>query len=229
MNDTMSSPAICRKLAAMQQLILDIRPQEAPTVATYVPGPNGEVLAQLRHWIGQPDRPPLYLWGPAGCGKTHLIKALATELGLAYACGAIPRQAGNGIALDDVTRLDEQAQVEAFDAFNRCREKRLSWVASGDDAPAALALRADLQSRLAWGLVLRLWALSDTDKRAALFARTASLGFRLDAVVADYLLAHHSRDLGRLLALIDALDRLSLELKRPVTVPLLKTLLPDQA
>ena len=66
----------------MQQLILDIRPQGAPTLADYVAGPNGEVLAQLRHWARQNERPPLYLWGPADCGKTHLLKALAAAFNI---------------------------------------------------------------------------------------------------------------------------------------------------
>ena len=213
----------------MQQLILDIRPQGAPTLADYVAGPNGEVLAQLRHWLRQSERPPLYLWGPGGCGKTHLLKALANELGLSYACGALALPGPAGLALDEVDTLAAVPQIEAFDLFNRCREQRLTWVAGGSNAPAALTLRADLQSRLAWGLVLRLRALSDADKRVTLMARAERLGFRLEAAVVDYIITRHSRDLGQMLALVDALDRLSLEQKRAVTVPLLKTLLPDQA
>ena len=213
----------------MQQLILDIRPQGAPTLADYVAGPNGEVLAQLWHWVRQNERPPLYLWGPAGCGKTHLLRALAAELGLAYACGTAAMPESAGVALDDIDALAAAPQIEAFDLFNRCRALRLTWLASGSNAPMALPLRADLQSRLAWGLVLRLQALSDADKRVALMARAARLGFRLNPAVADYIITRRSRDLGQMLALVDALDRLSLEQQRPVTVPLLKTLLPDQA
>lgn len=220
---------IYRKLETMQQLILDIRPQDAPTLAGYIPGPNVEVLEQLRRWAAQTERPPLYLWGPTASGKTHLLKALAGSVGPAYAAGTVPVEIAGGLALDDVEQLDANAQIRAFDAFNRCRENCLPWLASGSSAPAALAVRADLQSRLSWGLVLRLKELSDDAKRAALLARAARHGFRLDPAIADYLLTHRSRDLGRLLAVIDALDRLSLQLKRQVTLPLLKTLLPDQA
>jgi DnaA family protein len=37
-----------------------------------------------------------------------------------------------------------------------------------------------------------------------------------------YLLSHFERDMGTQIALVDALDRYSLERKRPITLPLLK-------
>ncbi len=40
-----------------------------------------------------------------------------------------------------------------------------------------------------------------------------------------YLLTHYRRDMPSLMALLDALDRFSLEQKRAVTLPLLRTLL----
>ena len=54
--------------------------------------------------------------------------------------------------------------------------------------------------------------------------------FRSDDVPA-YLLTHFRRDMPSLMALLDALDRFSLEQKRAVTLPLLRTMLasPDPA
>jgi DnaA family protein len=43
--------------------------------------------------------------------------------------------------------------------------------------------------------------------------------------VCDFLLTRAQRDLPTLLATVDALDRYSLETKRPVTVPLVRELL----
>jgi len=40
-----------------------------------------------------------------------------------------------------------------------------------------------------------------------------------------YLLAHAPRGMGSLIATVDALDRYSMETKRPATVPLLRELL----
>ena len=88
-----------------------------------------------------------------------------------------------------------------------------------------LELREDLVTRLAWGLVYQLHALTDEEKARALAERATSRGFRLRREVADFLLTRARRDLPSLLAMLDALDRYSLETKRPITVPLARELL----
>jgi DnaA-homolog protein len=47
--------------------------------------------------------------------------------------------------------------------------------------------------------------------------------------VPAYLLTHFRRDMPSLMALLDALDRFSLEQKRAVTLPLLRTMLASPA
>jgi DnaA family protein len=47
--------------------------------------------------------------------------------------------------------------------------------------------------------------------------------------VADYLLNHTARDMQSLLRVLEALDRFSLETRRPITLPLLRQLLLNQA
>jgi DnaA family protein len=86
-------------------------------------------------------------------------------------------------------------------------------------------LRADLLTRLAWGLVYEVHALSEDDRRAAVMDYARARGFALPHEVADYLLARVPRDLSSLRALVDTLDRLSLEQKRAVTVPLAREVL----
>ena len=53
----------------------------------------------------------------------------------------------------------------------------------------------------------------------------ASRGLPLPREVCDYLLTRARRDMPSLLAAVDALDRYSLETRRPVTVPLARELL----
>jgi DnaA family protein len=79
-----------------------------------------------------------------------------------------------------------------------------------------------LRTRLGWGLVYEVLALSDDDKPAAMAAFAEQRGFHLSADVIDYLLRHGRRDLPSLLATLAALDRASLSSRRPITVPLLK-------
>jgi DnaA family protein len=80
-------------------------------------------------------------------------------------------------------------------------------------------------TRLGWGLVFQVHGLSDEEKIEALQSHAAARGFELAPGVANYLLRHWRRDLPSLLAALEALDRYSLETKRPVTVPLLRELL----
>src|SRR5690625_7810386 len=58
-----------------QQLILDISPAPQPALNNYVVGTNQQALAALREC--SPGR-AIYLWGPQGVGRTHLLKAMAT-------------------------------------------------------------------------------------------------------------------------------------------------------
>ena len=72
-------------------------------------------------------------------------------------------------------------------------------------------------TRLAWGLVYEVHALTDAEKARALAEHAATRGFTLQPEVSQYLLTHARRDMPALLAMLDALDRYSLEAKRPVT------------
>jgi DnaA family protein len=71
-------------------------------------------------------------------------------------------------------------------------------------------------------------ALSDDEKAVALKLHASARAFDLPDGVVDYLLRHLSRDLPSLMSVLDALDRHSLETKRPITLPLLRELLETQ-
>ena len=221
----------------MKQLALDLAVPPPPTLENFIGGRNGEALAQLRRLAaGQPGERFLYLWGAPDCGRSHLLAGTVAQLqragaGAAFiACRADTRfetalRQGYCVALDDVDRLDEEGQVGAFDLYNALRESGGTLIASGSAPPVQLELRGDLVTRLAWGLVYQLHALTDEEKTRALAERAASRGFRLPREVAEFLLKRVRRDLPTLLAMLDALDRYSLETRRPVTVPLVRELL----
>jgi len=95
-------------------------------------------------------------------------------------------------------------------------------LAAGDAPPAQLALRDDLKSRLAWGLVYQLRPLSDADKALHLRAEAARRGLELADEVVWYLLNRLPRDLPRLNATLDLLDRYSLSRQRHITLPLVR-------
>jgi DnaA family protein len=212
----------------MQQLLLDIRPAARPTLDNFIPGPNRELLDHLKRWLkGESAETAIYIWGPPGSGKTHLLQALAAQAGGVVWGGSGEIAPGVPLlALDDVESLSESAQITAFDAFNRAKAAGKLWIAAGQNAPAGLNVREDLRTRLGWGLIYRLLPLSDEDMQTALIKHVRDRGFDLDPAIASWLLTRASRDLGRLLQIVEALDRYSLQTKRRITLPLLKEILP---
>lgn len=217
----------------MRQLILDLRPDAPPTLDNYLPAANWEALQCLRAVAaGRAPDAVIYLWGPAGSGKTHLLQATVAaclERGRRadyIATGqALPAALPALLAVDDVQALAAPHQIDLFNAINQAREGGGVVLAAGDAPPGRLTLRPDLTTRLAWGLVYALSPLGDADKLMALTERAQARGMTLPAEVARYLLTHCRRDLPHLLALVDALDAYSLSHRRPVTVTLLKSML----
>jgi len=221
----------------MKQLALDFASQPLPTLDNFIAGRNGELMENLRRLsAGQARERFLYVWGRPASGRSHLLKAATTALqgagaaAVYIACNSDTRFAEgldrmDGVALDDVDRLDDEGQIAAFDLYNALRERNGALVAGGSAPPVQLTLREDLVTRLAWGLVYQVHALTDEEKVRALSEHAASRGLPLPREVCDYLLTRARRDMPSLLATLDALDRYSLETRRPVTVPLVRELL----
>jgi DnaA-homolog protein len=195
----------------MKQLLLDIKPAAPPTLLNFIAGRNDEALASLNAVASNSAQSKfIYLWGEAGSGKSHLLSA----------CEAIGMQ-----VVDNVHLLNNEAQIELFNAYNQLKESGGTLITAGLHAPTQMGLRDDLATRLAWGLVYQLHPLNDAEKALALQNHAAERGIRLPTEVVDYCLRYLRRDLSTLIATLDALDEWSLTTKKPVTVPLLRQLL----
>jgi DnaA-homolog protein len=210
----------------MRQLALDISVPPAPTFENFIVGRNAEALAHVRAAIDARGERFIYLWGEAGSGRTHLLKAAAAGADAAYiACDAnsVFDDEAALLAADDVERLGADAQIALFNRYNTLRERGGCLITSGSVPPVQLPLRADLLTRLGWGLVMQVHALEDDEKRQALSQHAKARGFTLPEEVIAYLLTHAPRNMGALFATLEALDRQSLETKRAITVPLVRT------
>lgn len=226
----------CRQ-PTMKQLAFDFAGAPAPALDNFVAGRNGELLQNLVELAaGRAHERFLYVWGRPGSGRSHLLKGVAAQLhragaGAVYVPCAADTRFKDGlermdcVALDDVDRLGAGAQAAAFHLYNALRERNGALLASGAAPPVQLELREDLVTRLGWGLVYQVHPLTDEEKGRALADHAAGRGYRLPPEVRDYLLTRGRRDMASLTAMLDALDRYSLETKRPITVPLARDLL----
>lgn len=201
----------------MKQLLLNIQPPATPTLNNFIAGKNGEAIHSLKQALaGDLSAQFIFLWGPTGSGKTHLLQACSHYAAEHHLPLSI---------VDDVHTLDEEAQIELFNYFNQMRSSGGLLICSGNAAPTQMQLRDDLATRLAWGLVYQLHPLSDEEKAQALRTHARERGMKLPDEVVDYCLRYLRRDLPTLMAVLNALDQWSLTEKKPVTVPLLKKLL----
>jgi DnaA-homolog protein len=220
----------------MKQLPLAIAPASEPGFENFVPGANTAVLQHLLHLA--PPATPLYLWGPSGTGKTHLLRALgAHRLALGERVGWFDAEAPlpwvldagwSLVVVDGAERLDAEHQHAAFTLFVEAGTAGVQWAAAGRLPPVDLPLRDDLRSRLGWGHVFALQPLAEDQVRAALRREADHRGIFLSDDVMDYLLTRFQRDLKHLMALLDRLDGYALAEHRGVTVPLLKKMLNEE-
>ena len=228
----------------MKQLALDIGLSTAPSLASFFAGPNESALSHLRLWTsGQTRAPvPTYLWGEAGCGKTHLLQAVYSALNeQGHAVGWLdahtmdPPEFQDGwvaVLMDDVQLYNAEQQHTAFNWFVNALTPRTGtsrWVlAAGTLPPADLKLRDDLRTRLGWGHVYSLQVLDEAERRAVLRQAADARGLFLSDEVMSYMLNRFSRDLGSLMQLLDHLDHYAMQTQRALTIPLVRAMLENE-
>jgi DnaA family protein len=218
----------------MRQLVLELTQPPAPTLGNFSVGRNGELIHSLRAALEpRTGAAMLFLWGARGSGRSHLLKGWVAK---ARECGCAARYVASTefpatdarlaqqqcVAVDDVQQLSAAAQVELFKLCNALRDRGAALVASGSAPPPQLGLRPDLMTRLGWGLVYQVHALTDEEKVRALQDHAASRGLRLPDDVCAFLLARVQRDMSTLRAVLDALDLSSLSAQRTLTVPFVR-------
>ncbi|HVE49020.1 MAG TPA: DnaA regulatory inactivator Hda [Casimicrobiaceae bacterium] len=226
---------------APRQLTFELADSPPATFDSFVAGNNVEVVATLiRFAMHETRETSVVVWGAEGSGKTHLL--LAT-IAAASGAGRFARRLDQHeidvdapedrlialdapeaalIAIDDVDSLDGVAQGRLFTLYNRLAGIGGQLVVMASVPPARMSLRDDIRTRLASGLVFELQPLRDADKPSALCAYARARGFSLSQEVIDYLLAHGRRDMTSLVRMLIALDRHSLALARPITVPMVR-------
>lgn len=182
----------------------------------------------------------LYLAGPAGSGKSHLLLAACAEAVAAgrraaylpmpafagrLAAGLAQQENADLLCLDGLEAIAGNAEDEEalFHFHNRARADAgvVIYAARAQPAELGLSLR-DLQTRLGQCTRFSLAPLDETGRREVLRQRATRRGLELDDTVLDYLLRRVDRDLASLTRLLDQLDRASLAAQRRLTIPFLR-------
>ena len=220
----------------MKQIPLPIGVQPQPAFDNFMPGANA---AALQHLLAL-DAPaaPVYLWGPGGSGKTHLLRAWAAareaagqRVGWFDADDKLPWRLQPDWAMVVIDRCDQlspDAQHAAFTVFVEATTVGIQIAAAGRLPPVDLGLRDDLRTRLGWGHVFGIHPLPEAETRAAVRREADRRGVFLPDEVMDHLLTHFPRDLGHLMQLLDRMDRFALAKSRRITVPLLRQMLLEE-
>ena len=227
------------------QLPLGVQLPDTASFDSYHTGPNAEAVAAVRALL-QPSPPPLvFLFGPAGSGKTHLLQAATREAAAARAaCAYVPvRQLGAdaAAALDGLQQAGlvcvDDADALAADAASALVLLRLLDALRSHGGRALLAAPAppdrlaialpDLATRLAAGATYGLKPLTDEDRLNLLRWRARGRGLELPDEAAQHLVERLPRDVPSLLAGLDALDREWLSAKRRLSLNFVQQWLRD--
>jgi DnaA family protein len=225
----------------MQQIALDIGLFSGPTLANFCAGPNEAVLKHLQLWVGSKSTAhtrspvPTYVWGTAGSGKSHLLKAVREALReqgakvgwLDAGVHDAPEfdEGWAAVLLDDVHLYTAAQQHMAFNWFVNAQTLQRPVLAAGALPPADLKLRDDLRTRLGWGHIFAMQLLSEVQQRSVLRQAADARGVFLSDDVMDFMLTRFSRDLGSLMELLELLDGYAMQTKRAITIALIKSMM----
>lgn len=229
-----------------QQALAGLAPADATRLGDFWPGPNAAAFAAIERLAAGASEPMVFLHGPTGAGKTHLLKAAwrsARERGartgylpLDQAAMLDPQLVEGWGGLDFVA-LDAVEKIAGFAAWERAlfrmaeelREGGATLLAAGRKPPDALGLDlADLASRLAWGPVYALKVLDDAGLAALAVHIARARGLALPEATAAWLVRRVGRDPASIARMIARLDEAALAARRRLTIPFVRSVLSSE-
>lgn len=235
------------------QLIFDFPINPRYTLDNFIVCPgNATALEFARRLLRDDGENLLYLHGPDGSGKTHLLQALAFALAAEtgrpcyLSCGELESLYGEGctpegpahladhfsgapaLVVDDIHLLPAVPSVrqEFWQLFNDFHGAGRPIAVAGPCPPQKLAnIDEHISSRLLWGLVAAMDISDDASRRLILAKLAQDRQIVLPAEVADFLINRLPRDIPTLTRALDLLRTHALSEARRITVPLARRVL----
>lgn len=229
-----------------EQIPIQFDIQAEQSFSSFYSASHQQIIQHLTDCASGSGEQLIYLWGDEGLGKTHLLQACCQHAHqLQRSAFYLPLQKAqlpppgvlDGLESFDLVCIDNielcaghlEWEVALFNLYNLNRENDHQLIISAHSPPSFLPLElADLKTRMGWGLTLKLQALSDTERIAALTCKARYLGFDISPQVGKFLIKHYVRDLPALWTLLPRLEQATLIAKRKLTVPFLKQILADE-
>jgi chromosomal replication initiation ATPase DnaA len=191
---------------------------------------NADAIAWLDRWPDWPS-PSLILYGPPGCGKTHLAHVWQERSG----ARAI---APDALTIENVPELIGAASSVVVDAADTAAERPLLHLVNlmveraghllltGRDRPQVWpAALPDLRSRLLAMPMVAVHSPDDALIRGVLLKLFADRQILVSDEVAVFLLHHMERSFAEARRIVAALDRAALAAQRAITLSLARAVL----
>ena len=210
---------------------------------SFFQGENKDLLYFLNTMIKTRSNNSIYIWGPQGTGKTHLLQAACKKANeMDWHVTYIPLEQYRDFSIDildglgklDLVCIDDlefiidniEWQQRVTLLFNEIRDNKNSIIISSKISPNNIKIDLDdLKSRLVWGHVFKIKAADDELKIKILKKEANERSFNLNDDVVEFLIRRSNRDLTSLIEILDEIDRSSLAAKRKITVPFVKELI----
>jgi len=199
---------------------------------------NSELLNLIHQLFQDKKASEIYVYGLTGQGKTHVLqgvvlKALASDKNAIYidCIDSFPEHLLDFIdqlsfiSLDNIDLISKENQEIFFDLYNRARQAGVVILVSGSSLPADLAVMKDLKTRLSLAAVYKLEALNDELTMEVLNKQMNDRNLTIDSKIYEYLFKNYSRDLNTLVFAMNQLDKASLQSKKAISIPFVKTVL----
>lgn len=206
-------------------MLFNLHPVANRDFASFVIGTAQQETVAAVQQVANLER-SAYLWGAAGCGKSHLLAAagqVAREYGLVVAEFGGELASADLVIIDDIDKASKADQAEIFSVFGASLPNTKPYFLIAATAPPAqLNLRKDIASRLSQLPIYHLPSLSDNELCEALVTYAHSFGRPLAAEVARLLVSTLPRNLGFLARTLTDLDKFAITSGEEITASFLR-------